>query len=140
MQSFLRFVRGFFAQCYEIQIIFKWTYLTNRWNPNRVHLRLQIKADLEIMTMKRYSIFPRSPELESHHQMQFNPILTTTLFFFGGRHLVLPLQRIQSVLPREWRTCLMAQIVIDWLIGWVFGMSTLDILKVFIFKQLHSFK
>ena len=33
--------------------------------------------------MKRYSTFPRGPELEPHHQMQFRVILKIPLFLMG---------------------------------------------------------
>ena len=34
------------------------------------------------MALKRYFTFPRFPELESHHPMQFNVIPKTLFFFF----------------------------------------------------------
>ena len=40
--------------------------------------------------MKRYSIHPRSPELELHLQLQFNVLLRSPLFWWGGvNHLQL---------------------------------------------------
>ena len=35
-------------------------------------LPLQIRVDLGIMAVNGYSTLSRSPELESHHQMQFS--------------------------------------------------------------------
>ena len=32
----------------------------------------EVRVGLEVMTMKEYSTFPRIPELEPHHQMQFS--------------------------------------------------------------------
>ena len=33
-------------------------------------LPLQVRMDLEVMTIKEYFTFPKAPGLEAHHQMQ----------------------------------------------------------------------
>ena len=47
-------------------------YFTNRRDPNRCH-----KVELRLMVMKGYSTFPKPPELEFHHQIDFNVIPRT---------------------------------------------------------------
>ena len=44
-------------------------------------LPLQVRVDMGLMTIKGYSTFPRSQDLEPHHQMLFNIILRTILFW-----------------------------------------------------------
>ena len=63
---------------YPIRLIFKQICLTHRWNLNRV------RVDLGVMTMKRYSTLPRSPELEPHRQMQYSFIPRILLLVWGG--------------------------------------------------------
>ena len=43
-------------------------YLTHRWDPNRYYHHTG-SVDRGIMTMKEYSTFPRSTDLEPHHQV-----------------------------------------------------------------------
>ena len=45
-------------------------------------LPLRIRVDLDIITLKGYSTFPKSPKPETHHQMLFNVVHRTPL---GGR-------------------------------------------------------
>ena len=42
-------------------------------------LSLRIRLDLKVIVMKEYTEFPKAPELEPHHQMQFSPISRTLL-------------------------------------------------------------
>ena len=47
--------------------LLKSSYLTHRCDPNRYNNSGQ--RDQEVMAMNVYSIFPKPPELETHHQM-----------------------------------------------------------------------
>ena len=60
----------------EYKYFFKQIYLTHNWEPV---LTVWVRVDLGVMTMKGYSTFPRSPELEPHHKMQFSVIPKTPL-------------------------------------------------------------
>ena len=42
-------------------------------------LPLRIRVDLDIITLKGYSTFPKSPKPETHHQMLFNVVHRTPL-------------------------------------------------------------
>ena len=44
---------------------------------------LQVKVDLRVMSVKRYSTLPRALELESHYQIQFSVMLRTPVFEMG---------------------------------------------------------
>ena len=46
---------------------------------NQIHLT-QLKVDLGAMALNRCSTFPRDPELQPHHQMQFSVIFKTAPF------------------------------------------------------------
>ena len=58
--------------------------------PGLFILLLRFKADIRVMVWKGYSTFPRSPELEPHHQMLFSVIHWTLLY------CLMPLQGIQQ--------------------------------------------
>ena len=62
-------------QTYLIQIICNQIYLPRRLGPNRYY-----QSGSE---STRYSILPRSPEVEPHHQMYFSVISSTLLFGRG---------------------------------------------------------
>ena len=53
----------------------------------------QIRVNLGVIAIKGYSTFPRAPEIEPHHQVQFSVILRTLA---SGRRRLAPLQGIQS--------------------------------------------
>ena len=55
-------------------LIFKWIYLTHRWDPDRYHQRGS-RVELEVIAMKWSSIFHRSPELEPQYQMHFSVMI-----------------------------------------------------------------
>ena len=48
--------------------------LLNPTKGAKLVLPVPLRVDLEVMAMKEYSIFSRSPKLEPHHQMQFSII------------------------------------------------------------------
>ena len=73
----------FFFLAYQLGIILKQIYLTHKWDPNRYFYS---GIDLIVMAMKKYSTFSRFPELEHHHQINFNVIFRTPLL---GRRLTL---------------------------------------------------
>ena len=52
----------------------KWSYL----------LGCKVRVDLEVMTMKGYFTFPRSPEVKFHYQMQSTVISRTPPFGSGS--------------------------------------------------------
>ena len=56
--------------------------------------------NLGVMAVKRYSTFPRVPELEPHNQMQFNVIIRTP--FFEGVGIIQPLL---GLLPKYYECC-----------------------------------
>ena len=58
---------------FQILIIFKRIYLTQRWDPNRFY-------HFEIRAMKNYSTFSRASKLEPYYQMQFYVIPRKFLF------------------------------------------------------------
>ena len=54
----------------------KYFYLTHRWDSLTGTIRVGV--ELRGIAMKEYSTFPKTPELEPHHQMQFSAISRTT--------------------------------------------------------------
>ena len=60
---------------------------------------IQDRVDQRVMVMKEYSIFPRVPELERHHQIQFS-VIPKTLAVVGG---VLPLYKVVFYHPKTGR-------------------------------------
>ena len=54
-------------------------------------LPLGIRVELRVIAVKRYFTLTRSPELETHHLMQFSLIPRTPLLVCGGG--LAPLQR-----------------------------------------------
>ena len=44
-------------------------------DPANWAVSLQVRVDLGVMVMKRYSILPKSPKFKPHHQKQFNVTL-----------------------------------------------------------------
>ena len=52
------------------------TYLTEQVKA------FQDRMDLGVMVVKKYLTQPRSPKLESHHQMQLGALTRTDFFFF----------------------------------------------------------
>ena len=46
------------------------------------------------MAIKGYSTIPKSPELEPHHQMQFN-VITRITFWLGGINPLSPVDRLE---------------------------------------------
>ena len=64
-------------------------------------LLFRVRVDLGVMAMKVHSIYPRSPELETHHQMKFS----VTPDFSGSYPSARDAVYIQSLLDRDhWRT------------------------------------
>ena len=66
-----------FKYSYLIQIILKLIYLTHRWVAY-TYYHSNLKVYLGVMEPKRYSTVPRTPELKSHHLMEFSVILRTS--------------------------------------------------------------
>ena len=74
----LYLMRVFCIWSYQICIIWKQIYLTQRWNPKKM-LPFLVWVDLRVMVIKRYSTSPISSRVKPHHQMQFHVILKTLL-------------------------------------------------------------
>ena len=53
-------IRHFFAHSLNVKHLYFTHYLV---------LELQVRMDMEAMTMKRYSTFPKTPGIEPHHQI-----------------------------------------------------------------------
>ena len=75
-------------------------------------LPLQVRVDLGVMAMKRYSALPRSQELDPHHQMQFSghpsfggsnssAVDTITLFYAPPTELKLEYQTLRNKLKKK---------------------------------------
>ena len=61
------------------------------------------RVDLRVLAMKRYSTFSKAPGLGTYHQMQYNAILRTVVFFGGGGALTsADVQSAYSTAQADW--------------------------------------
>ena len=68
-------------------------------------LPLQVRVDLRVMVMKRYSTLLKAPKLVPHYQMQFNVILKTLLLVCACVCVGASLSPLQGMQSKPWKSC-----------------------------------
>ena len=117
-------------------------------------LSLWVSVDLGVMAMKGYSILPRSPELEPHHQMKFSVIhrMTPPTFFAGEgypfcneyhQHILSPVDMVHIYLEKNRLTkdkmyCMQNDVTYEKKKGRLYGKSRLICFLIYYSTKMRS--